>query len=215
MNYIAFDFDGTLADTRFSICEAMERACIRNGLAYVGDEEFSQHIGKDLIDCVKEATRDNLDDETLEKVLQSYKEIFRFNLIDLFDGMRRVLELCNDLGDSIAIASSRHSPSLNKLITQLEIKPLIDVVIAGDQVSEPKPNQEMLWEVAKELQCNPREIIMVGDSVWDIEMAKNCGAFAVGVTWGTHNEAELRGAGADIVCETPLALANHFNFAAV
>jgi len=215
MNFIAFDFDGTLADTQFAICEAMERSCIRNGFTYIGDEEFSQQIGKDLIDCVRDSTVENLDDENVEKILQSYKETFRFNLIEMFDGMRRVLELCNDLGDSIAIASSRHSSSLNKLITQLEIKPLINVVVAGDQVSEPKPHQEMFWEVAKELRCNPREIIMVGDSIWDIEMAKNCGAFAIGVTWGTHDEAELRGAGADVVCETPLALANHFNFAAV
>jgi phosphoglycolate phosphatase-like HAD superfamily hydrolase len=101
----------------------MERSCIRNGFTYIGDEEFSQQIGKDLIDCVRDSTVENLDDENVEKILQSYKETFRFNLIEMFDGMRRVLELCNDLGDSIAIASSRHSSSLNKLITQLEIKP--------------------------------------------------------------------------------------------
>jgi len=215
MNFIAFDFDGTLADTRFAICEAMERSCIRNGFTYIGDEEFSQHIGKDLIACVQEAVTQDLNDEELDRILQSYRETFRFNLITMFDGMRRVLELCSDLGDSIAITSSRHSTSLNKLIAQLELKPLINVVVAGDQVSEPKPHQEMLWTAATELRCNPREIIMVGDSIWDIEMAKNCGAFAIGVTWGTHDEAELRGAGADVICATPLELANHFNFAAV
>ncbi len=215
MNFIAFDFDGTLADTQFAICEAMERSCIRNGFTYAGDEEFSQHIGKDLIDCVYNATVEELNEEEHARILQSYRETFRFNLIQMFEGMRRVLELCNDLGDSIAITSSRHSTSLNKLITQLEIKPLIDVIVAGDQVKEPKPHQEMLWEAAKELRCNPREIIMVGDSIWDIEMAKNCGSLAVGVTWGTHDEAELRCAGADAIVDTPLALANYFNFAAI
>ena len=215
MNHIVFDFDGTIADTKFAICEAMERACIRHGVPYVGDEEFAQHIGKDLEQCILDASVDDMDAETLEGVARSYRETFRFNLIQMFDGMRRVMELCHDMGDKLAIASSRHTRSLTTLIEQFEIKELLSAVVAGDQVSEPKPHQEMLWEVAKELQCNPRELIMVGDSIWDIEMAKNCGAFAIGVTWGTHDEIQLRGAGADVVCTTPLALANHFNFAAV
>lgn len=215
MNYIVFDFDGTIADSKFAICEAMERACIRQGVPYVGDDEFTQFIGKDLDLLIHDATTESLDQKRIEEVARSYRETFRLNLVNMFDGMRRVLELCDDIGDKIAIASSRHSRSLNALIDQFEIKALIDVVVAGDQVSEPKPHQEMLWEAAKELACNPRELIVVGDGTWDMEMAKNCGAFAIGVTWGTHDEVQLRGSGADVVCNTPLALANHFNFAAV
>lgn len=215
MNYIVFDFDGTIADTKFAICEAMERACIRQGVPYVGDEEFSQCIGKDLNDCIIDASLEPLDDATIEGVSRSYQETFRFNLIHMFDGMRRVIELCDDTGDKLAIASSRHSRSLTALVNQFEIKEHFTAIIAGDRVKDPKPNPAMLWEVATELQCNPGELIMVGDSMWDIEMARSCGAFAIGVTWGTHDEVQLRGAGADVVCETPLELANHFNFAAV
>jgi len=215
MNYIAFDFDGTIADSKFAICEAMERACIRHGVPYVGDEEFSQYIGKDLDQLIFDSSIEPLSLETVEGIARSYRETFRFNLVTIFDGMRRVMELCQDAGDKIAIASSRHERSLTALIDQFEIKELLSAVVAGNQVSEPKPNPAMLWEVSKELQCNPRELIMVGDSIWDIEMAKNCGAHAIGVTWGTHDEVQLRGAGADVVCNTPLSLANHFNFAAV
>ncbi|MFN8015257.1 MAG: HAD family hydrolase [Acidimicrobiia bacterium] len=215
MNYIAFSFDGTIADTRFAICEAMERACIRQGVTYIGDEEFIECIGKDLDELIYDAIVEDIDEELAAKVRQSYKETFRPNLIKMFKGMRRILELCQDAGDVLAIASSRHKSSLHSLIQQLEMKELLTVIVAGDQVQEPKPHQEMLWEVAKELQCNPREIIMVGDTTWDMEMAKDCGATAVGVTWGTHDEVQLRGAGADVVCDSTLALANYFNFAAV
>lgn len=193
----------------------MERACIRQGVPYIGDEEFSQSIGKDLDEFILEASPEPMDAATIEAVARSYKETFRYNLVEMVDGMRRILQLCDDTGDKIAIASSRHSSSLNALIEQFEIKELIDVIVAGDQVDMAKPHGSMLWEVAKELQCNPREIIMVGDTLWDIEMAKSCGAYAIGVTWGTHDETQLRCAGADVVCDTPLALANHFNFAAV
>ena len=44
MRYLAFDFDGTIVDSNFAICEAMERACIRNGAQYVGDTEFTKMI---------------------------------------------------------------------------------------------------------------------------------------------------------------------------
>jgi phosphoglycolate phosphatase len=215
MNNIAFDFDGTIADSRFAICEAMERACIRHGVTYVGDEEFSQHIGTRLDDLVPLATVEDVDQEKIDGVIRSYRETFRYNLVNIFDGMYRIIEMCYELGDKIAIASSRNANSLNALLEQLDIKEFVSVIVAGDQVSEPKPHQETLWEVAKELQCNPAEVIVVGDSMWDVEMAKNCGAFAVGVTWGTHDEVQLRGAGADVVCDSPQQLAKYFNFASV
>ena len=215
VNNIVFDFDGTIADSRFAICEAMERACIRQGVWYVGDEEFSQYIGHDLDFCISHASLEPMDEDTIKEVARSYRETFRFNLVHMYDGMRRLLELCYDTGDKLAIVSTRHDESLLKLIDQLEINELLTAVVAGNQVSEPKPHQAMLWEAAKELQCNPRELIMVGDHIHDIEMANNCGAYAIGVTWGTHDESQLRNAGADVICTSPLALANHFNFAAV
>lgn len=215
MNYIAFDFDGTLADTQFAICEAMERACIRQGITYIGDEELTKHIGQDLDFCIRHATDSQLTQKQIEQLTRSYRETFRFNLIQMFSGMRRVIELCDDMGDKIAIATSRHSNSLNILMEMFELENLIDVTVPGDKVENPKPNPEMLVKVSQEFGCKEQEIIMVGDSIWDMEMAKSCNAFAIGVTWGTNNEAQLRESGADVVCKTPLELANHFNFAAV
>lgn len=215
MNYIAFDFDGTLADTKFAICEAMERACIRRGVTYIGDEEFTKHIGKDLDDCIRHASNTQLTQKQIDKLASSYRETFRFNLIQMFSGMSRVLELCDDMGDKIAIASSRHSNSLNILIKMFELDNLIDVTVPGDKVENPKPNPEMLVKVSQEFGCKEQELIMVGDSIWDMEMAKACGAFAIGVTWGTNNGAQLYESGANVVCKSPLELANYFNFAAL
>jgi phosphoglycolate phosphatase-like HAD superfamily hydrolase len=215
VNYIAFDFDGTIADSRFAICEAMERACIRRGVSYSGDDEFSQYIGLPAREVTKFISHDEISSETGEAVIQSFKETFRPNLVNMFDGMRRILELCHDMGDKISVISARGSESLQELIEQFDIKELLSAVISADMVNETQPHQEMMWEAAREMQCNPSEIIMVSSTMWDIEMAKNCGAFAVGITWGAHDEVQLRGAGADIVCDTPLALANYFNFAAV
>lgn len=215
MNYIAFDFDGTIADSNFAICEAMERACIRHGVTYVGDDELSQHIGKSLDEVIKNAGAHDLDEEKIEGITRSYRETFRDNLVNAYEGMPRLLELCHDTGDRLAIASSRSSRSLNKLIEQLEIKELVDVIVGGDEAPTPKPDGSMLWEVSTRFGCNPREVIVVGDSIWDIEMAKSCGAYAIGVTWGAHEETDLRSVGADLICNSPTELANHFNFATV
>ncbi len=200
MKFLAFDFDGTIADSRFAICEAMERSCIRNGVTYVGDDEFSQHIGIYLNDLVQLATKEVLDEKTIKAVVESYRQTYRYNLVTLFDGVKQLLYQCRDQGDRIAIASSRNSHSLNILLEQLDVKHLANVIIGGDQVSNSKPDPEILWKVATELFCNPGELIMIGDTTWDIETALNTGAFAVGVTWGTHDEVQLRGAGADHIC---------------
>jgi len=215
MNFIAFDFDGTIADSRFAICEAMERACIRNGVFYIGDEEYSQYIGLPLNEIIWHATKDPLDEEKVEKIGQSYRETFRDVLVKPHRGMPRLLELCHQAGDKVAIASSRNSNSLNMLSAHIGVKDTVDAIVGGDKVLNAKPHGALLWEVATMLGCSPSEVIVVGDTAWDIEMAKNCGAFSIGVTWGSHDEADLIDAGADIICSSARELAAHFNFATV
>jgi phosphoglycolate phosphatase len=59
----------------------------------------------------------------------------------------------------------------------------------------PKPSPAMLLELMDELGARPAETLMVGDSRWDLEMARNAGVDSVAVLGGAEVEAELRGYG--------------------
>jgi phosphoglycolate phosphatase len=64
-----------------------------------------------------------------------------------------------------------------------------------------KPHPGMILAAVRETGVAPRDAVMIGDTVFDIEMARAAGVAAIGVSWGYHPPAELRAAGADVVIE--------------
>jgi phosphoglycolate phosphatase len=69
-----------------------------------------------------------------------------------------------------------------------------------------KPHPAMLETAMAEAGARPADTVMIGDTVYDIEMGRAAGARALGVAWGYHDPAELLAAGAEAVAETPAHL---------
>ena len=98
----------------------------------------------------------------------------------------------------------------------LGIDELIDVLVAGDDVTNPKPHPEGVLRVLTELGHNPNEAgAMVGDSAADVYAGRGAGLTTIGVTWGVPEHDDLRQAAPDLVCESTdeLAAALHLNSA--
>ena len=210
MRYLAFDFDGTIVDSNFAICEAMERACIRNGAQYVGDTEFTKMIGLDLEACIRNVTDEVLTDEQVAGITRSYRETFKYELVNAFIGIKEVLEECIANGDRIGISTSRRATSLKYLLEKNDLDQYFRNMVSGDQVINPKPNPETLLKLSEKFECKPQELILIGDTMWDMEMANSIGAFTIGVTWGSHGESQLLNAGAEMTVDTPEELQKYF-----
>jgi phosphoglycolate phosphatase len=78
-------------------------------------------------------------------------------------------------------------------------KSFATIQTADDHPSKPHPS--MLLEAMRETGAAPASTVMVGDTSYDIEMARAAGACAIGVAWGYHTVAELTGAGAKVIVE--------------
>jgi phosphoglycolate phosphatase len=64
-----------------------------------------------------------------------------------------------------------------------------------------KPHPAMLLRAMAETGADPDRTVLVGDTSYDMEMARRAGARAVGVAWGYHDRRELEAAGADRIVE--------------
>ena len=64
-----------------------------------------------------------------------------------------------------------------------------------------KPNPDMLLNARRETGTDPTATVMIGDTTFDMEMAKRAGTMALGVSWGYHPEEHLYAAGAQAVIE--------------
>jgi phosphoglycolate phosphatase len=80
----------------------------------------------------------------------------------------------------------------------------VSLQTADDHPSKPHP--EMLETALFEADANAREAVMIGDTAYDMQMARDAGVRAIGVEWGYHAPDELRAAGAEWVASNPAAL---------
>ncbi len=64
-----------------------------------------------------------------------------------------------------------------------------------------KPNPHMLLDAMSETGATPQTTVMIGDTVFDIEMAVNARTPSIGVSWGYHDPAELISAGANEIVQ--------------
>ena len=87
-------------------------------------------------------------------------------------------------------------------------QPDFDVIVTGDDVESSKPSQDLLESVLGRAGLDPDELLVVGDSVWDMEAARRVGAPAVGVATGGTSAAELHEAGAEFTFSDLPALLN-------
>ncbi len=192
---VIFDFDGTLADTSECIVKTAQRTMERLGLPMRSEWEIKQTIGLPLEECFRRLVGENRTDNLIERCTDYYREEF-FTLqeqtIRLFPGVKGWLQRLKDEGVKIAIATSRGGKSLGMLCDQLGIGDFITMRMSSDLVTEKKPAPEMVERILTELKFSPDETLVVGDTVYDIEMGQRAGCDTCGVTWGNQSEDELK-----------------------
>lgn len=196
MKLVILDFDGTLADTAGVIIKTMQATIRELGLPERTDGQCAAMIGLRLVEIpaalYPECTIDG------DLYAQTYRRLFHiFNTDDAVKLYPHVLETLNELksrGFILTIASSRSRSSLTDYITNLHLTDTISYVLGADDVKDGKPNPEPVNRTLKEFGIKPEEAIVVGDTVFDIQMGKNAGTRTCGVTYGNGSRESLKDA---------------------
>ena len=190
---IILDFDGTLADTAGVIMKTMQGTIKELGLPARTDEQCASMIGLRLIEIPEvlfpECTID------AEVYAQTYRRLFHiFNTDDAVNLYPDVLETLLELkrqGYTLTIASSRSRASLMDYINNLHLTDVISYVLGADDVKEGKPFPEAVIRTLEKFGAKPEETIVVGDTVFDIQMGRNAGTRTCGVTYGNGSRESL------------------------
>lgn len=109
----------------------------------------------------------------------------------LFDGVLGVLERLRAAGWRLAVATSKRQAGAEASVTRLGIRDRFALII-GDSPERPsKPHPAMLEHVLSTLETPASDAVMIGDTTFDLEMARSAGVASVGVGWGMHGPARL------------------------
>lgn len=191
---VIFDFDGTIADTAECIVETAKATLVRLGLPMRTDEEIRYVIGLPLEGCF-EAMVPDADEDTISRCCEVYRELFfsyQEKTIRLFPEVKETLKSIHEAGIIIAIATSRGSKSLGELCVMLGLDEYVQMRMTTDLVVEKKPAPEMVNKILENYNLIPSEALVVGDTIFDIEMGQRAFCDTCGVTYGNQTRQQLK-----------------------
>lgn len=205
-----FDCDGTLVDGQAHVCDTMEKAFVEAGLPAPDRNEVRRSVGLSLPVAIRRLAPD-LDDALNAHLVQAYKQGFfarrQEGMIHepLYDGIRELLHRLADSGWMLAVATGKSERGLQACLAQHGLTGLFSSLQTSDRHPS-KPHTDMLNAALLEAGVVPEAAVMIGDTSFDIVMARDAGVRALGVAWGYHTPEELREAGAENIAERPADL---------
>lgn len=194
---IVFDWDGTLMDSEARIVSCMQAAARDSALDVPPHTEAKEVIGLGLSEAVKRLFP-QADSAQVERLVTSYRQHFLGESIApsvLFDGTRAVLDGLSAKGRLLAVATGKSRSGLNKVLAETGLGAYFHATRCADEAVS-KPDPRMLYELMDQLGVPANNTLMVGDTEFDMQMARNAGVAAIGVNYGVHDCQRLFATGA-------------------
>lgn len=213
MKLAVFDCDGTLVDGQASICNAMERAFAEAALPVPDRHQVRRIVGLSLPQAVRRLAPDARADQH-EHAVAAYKAAFRQARESgelqepLFAGIAQLLAELDAAGWLLGVATGKSQRGLSHCLAAHGLTARFCTLQTADHHPS-KPHPAMLEAALAETATDPAHAVMIGDTAYDIVMAREAGVRAIGVEWGYHDAHELLAAGAHFVAATPAQLKEH------
>ena len=197
---IAFDLDGTLADTLADLATAMNHALESEGLNGYPVDDYRQFVGNGIDNLVRVTMADDWTSEGAERVKAEFYSYYADHCIDYtvaYDGIGELLQKLASDGYMTAVVSNKPDRFVPGILGTLYPEHRFTVAWGKQDGFARKPDPESLLKLIDLCKVDKDEVLYVGDSNVDVIFAHNAGVKVCGVSWGFRGERELKEAGAD------------------
>ena len=190
---LIFDWDGTIMDSVARIVD-----CLRKSAEHVlGEENRDDHELKDVIGLGLREAILQLHPKATEKQITDMSDAYRYQYMEvnntssvLFEGAESILENLENQGYWLAVATGKGRQGLDQVLELTGLGPRFHITRCASETFS-KPHPLMLEEILDQLGLDVEEALMIGDTEYDMEMAKNANMDRLGVSYGVHPENRL------------------------
>jgi len=182
---VVFDLDGTLVDSTQALLKAHDAAWASVGASRPSDAAILELIGLPLRH-IMETLGPEHDPELLSALYsRAYVEASAEHE-HLFEGMRELLAR----PFRAAVATGKSQRGAARVVEHFGLSERFELVLGGNSVPRPKPNPDLLYAIMDA--TGTKDLVMIGDTTYDLEMAHAAGVKGIGVSWGHHSPERLR-----------------------
>lgn len=185
---LIFDWDGTLVDSIGRIVESIMAAASQCNLPTLDGDSIKGIIGLGLPEAIAVLYPHIEDVKLVEAFRRAYAD--HYLSLDtepspLFPGVAQSLPDFRDQGCQLAVATGKGRRGLNRALEGQGWSDFFDVARCADETAS-KPDPLMIHEILEHCGVRPERALMVGDSVFDLEMARRAGVDSVAVCYGAQ-----------------------------
>jgi phosphoglycolate phosphatase len=205
LKLVVFDCDGTLVDSQHMICAAMHNSYLAHNLPCPPRDRLLSIVGLSLDEAFQRLAGD--EPHPVQSLAARYKDAFHAlrvsgtDMEPLYPGARDAIESLARRGDVLlGIATGKSLRGVRLVLGHHGLVDRFSTLQTADTAPS-KPHPEMVLAAMREAGVAPSDTIVVGDTAFDVEMARAADVSAVGVSWGYHPAADLHAAGAHAVID--------------
>lgn len=189
---IIFDWDGTLMDSIDKIVLCMQQAAKQQQQVVASKQSVKGIIGLSLLKAVQQLYP-FLGLSEQQALVEAYRQQYNLNQhieTPLYPDIKKLLVNLKSQGYTLAVATGKGRNGLNKMLEKSATSKLFSATICADEAHS-KPDPLMLNLLLEKLGIEASQALMIGDSSYDLEMAKNTGMDSLGVSYGVHDANQL------------------------
>ena len=189
---LIFDWDGTLMDSVSHIVDSFQKAIVDLALEARSDEAIRNIIGLGLTEAI-DRLYPGRDAAFHEQLVECYRHHYLPagpSPTELFPGAETTLRALHAEGYVLAVATGKGRRGLDKVLVETGLGELFVTTRCADE-SRSKPHPQMLHEIMAETGIGAEYTVMIGDTEFDMEMARNAGVTGLGVSYGVHSCTRL------------------------
>ena len=186
---ILFDLDGTLFETAAEISDAVNSMLIDLEMAQLKKNEIRSFIGKGVENLIKQSLNASSKKDPVPFFAKA--EILfehHYSLISakslMFDGVERAIRDLKEKGFLLGCVTNKPAIHTEALMNHSRLSNFMDIIVSGDTTKKKKPDPLPILHALNQLNIEPKDAIMVGDSVVDIEAGFEAGTYIFTVPYG-------------------------------
>ncbi len=189
-----FDWDGTISNSTAKIVKCMQNAAFDIGIEMLESKTIQNIIGLGLPEAIR-VLYPNENDAAREALRVGYsRHFFEADKVlpsPFFEGVMDTLENLKEQGHYLTVATGKSRKGFDRVLSNLKLDTFFDASRCADETAS-KPDPKMLNELLDEFCMEAKDATMVGDTEFDMAMARNIEMPRIAVSYGAHHIDRLR-----------------------